>query len=157
MDEKVLKNAQFRKGLSIAFFNATNAAIELTKGVKYKDLEEQKKDIVDIRNWLLSEHQTYYATVIENTGANYKATDGIAKLKATKNYDELGVAWRLLSADERKDPEILKVAKEMKTKFVDQMANSDVVSGPSVLTPIVEVKAPLKVVKVVKKKTDEKA
>ena len=34
--EKIMKDAQYRKGLSIAFFNATNAAVEMVKleGVK---------------------------------------------------------------------------------------------------------------------------
>lgn len=116
-DEKVLKDAQYRKGLSIAFFNATNAAIELTKGYKYANQEEQRKDIVEIRNWLLGEHREYYATVIQSVGANFKAGEAIKKLQTAKTYDELSVIWRLLSEDERRDGEIIKVAKELKAKL----------------------------------------
>ncbi len=117
VDDKVLKDAQYRKGLSIAFFNATNAAIELTKGYKFATEEEQRKAIVETRNWLLTEHQTYYATVLSAVGDNFNPADAIEKLKGAQNYEELSMVWRLLSEDERRHAEIIKTAKEVKARF----------------------------------------
>lgn len=141
-NEKIIKDAQYRKGLSIAFFNATNAAVEIikleglqtdlfkkpTKGKKGKT--KSKKTIINPlevrlqlwRNWLLKEHQEYYANVIAQVGVNYKSEDSIAKLKTAKNMDELKNAWISLSADERKDAEIKKVAQELKAKYSNEKA-----------------------------------
>lgn len=116
-DDKVIRDAQYRKGLSIAFFNATNAAIELTKPYKYTDEEAQKTAIVSIRDWLLEEHRTYYATTIAQIGSAYNTKNAIVKLKAAKTYGELGDAWRFLSEDERRDAEVVKVAKAMKLQL----------------------------------------
>lgn len=110
MEEKILKDAQYRKGLSIAFFNATNSAIALVAN-RTMDMPDALKEVVRIRDILLEEHKNYYATVIANIGANYKATDTIEKLSKTKNIDELKSLWLSLSEDERRDGEILK-AKE---------------------------------------------
>ena len=38
--EKIIKDAQYRKGLSIAFFNATNSAISLVAPRETSDREE---------------------------------------------------------------------------------------------------------------------
>jgi hypothetical protein len=118
MDEKLIKDAQYRKGLSIAYFNSLNASIELAK-VMWPDMPgvDAKKFIAEWRDWFLEEHKTYYATVIANVGANYKAKDSIAKLKATKSLEDLQAAWRALSADERHDGEIIKVAKDLRKSY----------------------------------------
>lgn len=115
-NDKVIRDAQYRKGLSIAFFNATNAAIEMCKGLNIHE-ETTRQKIVDIRDWLLEEHKNYYATVIANVGQNYKVEDSVAKLKSAGSLDELKVSWRLLSEDERRDPEVTKIAKELKKKY----------------------------------------
>ncbi len=136
-NEKIIKDAQYRKGLSIAFFNATNAAVEIIKleGLKTdmfkkpkkgKGKTKAKKTIINPlevrlqlwRNWLLKEHQEYYMNVIAQVGVNYSTEDAIAKLKATKTMDELKSTWIALSADERKDTEIKKVALELKASLV---------------------------------------
>ena len=109
-EDKILKDAQYRKGLSIAFFNATNSAIALVDS-RTMDMPDALKEVVRIRDILLEEHKNYYATVIANIGANYKATDTIEKLSKTKNIEELKSLWLSLSEDERRDGEILK-AKE---------------------------------------------
>ena len=103
INEKIIKDAQYRKGLSIAFFNANNAAIEIVK----KEIESEprwmenpdviKKSLVKWRNWLLEEHKNYYATVIANIGSNYNAKETIEKLKSIKTEDELRTAWQSLS------------------------------------------------------------
>lgn len=118
MDEKILKDAQYRKGLSIAFFNATNAAVEFAKINGLVGIADPKRFIAEWRDFFLEEHKNYYATVIANVGMNYKVEHSIARLKNTKSLEELGDAWRMLSADERKDVEIIKVAKLEKAKYV---------------------------------------
>ena len=118
-----IKDAQFRKGLSIAFFNANNSAIALMAEFVRKDdkpnrsAEEIREKLKDWRDWFLDEHREYYATVIANVGANYKADDSVKKLKDCKTLDELKEAWLMLSEDERRDDEIKKVAKEMKQSY----------------------------------------
>ena len=116
-EDSKIKDAQYRKGLSIAFFNATNAAVEFAKINGLAGVLDPKKFIAEWRDWFLEEHKTYYATVIANVGVNYKAEDSIAKLKATTTLNELKTAWVSLSADERKDKEIIKVAQELKAKY----------------------------------------
>ena len=118
MDEKVLKDAQYRKGLSIAFFNATNATIELAK-VMFPDMEgvDVKAFIKEWREFFLEEHKNYYATVIANVGKNYDSQESIAKLQATKDIEQLKSTWIAFSEDERKDGEIIAVLKKLKTKY----------------------------------------
>lgn len=118
MDERILKDAQYRKGLSIAFFNATNNAINLVPHLTpMKDEKDILKKVSEIRDWLLEEHKTYYAEVVANVGVNYSAEESIKKLKGTKTLEQLQEAWRLLSEDERRDGEIIKVAQQLKKKY----------------------------------------
>lgn len=117
INDKVLSNAQYKKSLSIAFFNATNSAIEMVKMHETKSVEEMQERYVFWRDYFIAEHKNYYATVIANIGANYKAEDSIKKLKTTKTLEELKTAWIMLSEDERRDGEIIKVANELKGKY----------------------------------------
>jgi hypothetical protein len=117
MDEKILKDAQYRKGASIAWFNATNASIELVKSFKIEDNTIIKIAIKEWRDWFIEEYKTYYATVIANIGINYVAKDTIEKIKNTKTIDELRSVWLSLSEDERRDGEILKVKDEVKQSY----------------------------------------
>lgn len=126
-NEKIIKDAQYRKGLSIAFFNATNAAISLISNsviVKSGEIVKDEKYIKELvktyRDWFLEEHRNYYATVIANVGTNYKVKDSIEKLKSSKTLEDLQVNWRLLSEDERRDGEVIKVAKELKKKLKNE-------------------------------------
>lgn len=118
MDEKILKDAQYRKGLSIAFFNATNAAIELVKSrpIADIDIKEALKLVTEVRDFFLDEHKEYYARVIAKVGTSYNLAETIKKLKATKTLEELRKAWQLLSEDERQDVEIKKEVKALKVK-----------------------------------------
>jgi len=120
--DKLIKDAQFRKGLSIAFFNATNNATQIIE-LEKKGLvgEKLKEEIVSWRNWLLEEHKNYYATVIANIGQNYKAEDSIKKLQNTKTLEELNIAWLSLSEDERRDGEIRKVAGQERKKYNEEI------------------------------------
>lgn len=116
MEEKIIKDAQYRKGLSIAFFNATNAAIEMCKGLNIHE-EDTKKKIIEIRDWLLEEHKNYYATVIANIGSNYDVKKALEKLEAVKSKEELHTVWLMFSEDERKDDEISRLAQTIKAKY----------------------------------------
>jgi len=116
-DEKIIKDAQYRKGLSIAFFNATNAATEIVKSLIKVDNSiagQVKEQIVYWRDWLLEEHKNYYSKVIAGIGSVYNASDTIEKLKQVKTKDELRLVWISISEDERRDGDIIKVVKEIK-------------------------------------------
>lgn len=118
--DQIIKNAQYRKGLSIAFFNATKSSISLVGEMMkhgYMDEEDIKDKIQKYRNWMLEEHKTYYLTVVANVGVNYNAEDSIKKIKATKSLEELKQAWLLLSEDERRDGEIIKVVNQLKKTY----------------------------------------
>ncbi len=115
-DDKLIKDAQYRKGLSIAFFNATNSAISLCTGMNVHEKETIKK-VIEIRDFFLKEHDEYYANVIAKVGLNYDAVKTIVKLKETKSLEDLKVQWILLSQDERQDKEIIKVVQELKQLY----------------------------------------
>lgn len=114
--DNVIKSAQYRKGLSIAFFNATNSAIALCTGMNVHE-EDTLKKIIELRDFFLKEHETYYANIIAKVGKNYDKEESIKKLKAIKSREELSVVWLMFSEDERQDDEIAKVAQEIKLKY----------------------------------------
>lgn len=119
-EEKILKDAQFRKGAGIAFFNSTNAAISLVAAIP-EIAEMTNEHIVDrvrfFRDTFLEDHKAYYAYVIANAGAVYKVADSVAKLGKATTKAELRDIWLGLSEDERHDGEIRKVASELKSKL----------------------------------------
>lgn len=117
MDEKLIKDAQYRKGLSIAFFNATNSAIalvaaEIAVTQKPPDLET----ITKLRDFFLEEHKQYYATVIAKAGSNYQIADTLKKLKGAKDTESLKSIWLSLSEDERRDGQAIACVKQLKLK-----------------------------------------
>lgn len=116
-NEKIIKDAQYRKGLSIAFFNATNAAISMVANMQLPNSQEALLKIVQIRDFFLEEHKNYYATIIANVGANYKVEDSIKKIKSVQSKGELRKAWLSLSEDERRDGEVIKAKDEMKAIY----------------------------------------
>lgn len=121
-EDKVIKDAQYRKGLSIAFFNATNSAISLCQGMNVNE-ESTLENVSKIRDFFLEEYKKYYASVIAQVGINYKADETIEKLKKTKNKEELSSVWISLSEDERRDGEIIKVARELRDKYNEKTPN----------------------------------
>lgn len=118
--DKVMKDAQYRKGLSIAFFNATNAAIELVKDNpklttgEYTDI---LSTVTEMRDFFLKEHQTYYANVIAKVGVNFKPEETKKKLSGAKSIDELKSVWQSLSEDERRDKEIIAFTQNLKKAY----------------------------------------
>lgn len=132
MEEQVMKDAQYRKGMGIAWFNATNSAIEMVKmeqamgffsdkisvkGKKAKKAHTIEERIAYWRNHFLEAHKGYYAEVIAKIGAPYKAEDTIARVKKTKDYKELAKLWNSISEDERRDVEIRKAVNELKAIY----------------------------------------
>lgn len=122
MDNKdiIIRDAQYRKGLSIAFFNATNAAVEFAKINGLTGILDPKKFIADWRDFFLEEHKNYYATVIAKIGLNYSPTEAIATLQATTNIEGLSNAWLLLSEDERHDEAVIAVKEDLKKKYEEK-------------------------------------
>lgn len=116
-EDKALKDGQYRKSLSIAFFNAINTAIELVKLEDLKTDEDKKDRLVFWRNWLLQEHRSYHTTVISRVGINYDPKVTIEKIKKTTNLDQLKAVFLSLYEDERRDPDILKVVHALKKKY----------------------------------------
>lgn len=117
MNEKILKDAQYRKGLSIAFFNATNAAVEFAKINGLVGIADPKRFIAEWRDFFLEEHKAYYANVIANVGANFNVAESIKKITEAGSMDVLISVWLGLSEDERRDSEILKAKDSMKKKY----------------------------------------
>jgi hypothetical protein len=122
-EEKIIKDAQFRKGASIAFFNSTNSAIAIVvEEIKLRgDPSVSEEHILTrinfYRDHFLEQHREYYSSVISPIGGNYKASDTIEKLKGTKNTGELYKLWLTLSEDERRDGEVLKVKDALKEEY----------------------------------------
>jgi len=126
---KSIKNAQDRKDFAIAYFNATNNAIEILKdnlnidiqkydGYYNQDAFEQKKKAIAYwRDWFLEEHLKYRALVTEKIGATYNPKDAIGKLEATTTLEQLETVWLSFTQDERLDTEIAKKCQELKTKY----------------------------------------
>lgn len=117
---KGIKTAQDRKDFAIAFYNATNNAIELVKSTVVFEItkpEEIQKDIEYWRDWFLAQHLEYRAKVTEKIGASYDPKDALDRLKNTKNLKELEEVWRMLSEDERRDEIIHKECQELKDKY----------------------------------------
>ena len=117
INEKILKDAQFRKGLSIAFFNSTNSAISLVSNWKYRSKKDAIKEVVKLREFFLKEHAKYYANTIAMVGLTYNPKEVIKRMKMTKTLEELGSLWITLSEDERRDETIVKVKNELKKKY----------------------------------------
>lgn len=113
-----IRDAQYRKGLSIAFFNSTNNAIEILKLFPHLAAEKgYRTALAEIRSWLLDEHRDYYATVIAQVGTHYNAVETIALVQTAENTEMLRNIWLTLTEDERHDPVIIKVKDEVKAKL----------------------------------------
>ncbi len=118
-EEQLIKDAQYRKGLSIAFFNATNNATQIMELKDTSNLTEEQiqKQIQFWRDWLLEEHKKYYSEVIANIGKKYDSKETIEKLKAAKSLEELKSVWISLSEDERRDGEIIEATNKLKKQY----------------------------------------
>ena len=113
-DDKILKDAQYRKSLGIAFFNANNSAIQL---VTSNGSEATQESIIKWRDWFLEEHKNYWATTIMNVGKNYDVKTTIDKIKACKTKGELVSMFTQMSADERNDELVIMAKNEKKEEL----------------------------------------
>jgi hypothetical protein len=113
---KQIKNAQDRKDFAIAFYNATNNAIEMVKHEGVTSVSNEER-IIKWRDWFLEQHLDYRAKVTEKIGANYNVGTAIERLEKATSRDELKKEWLSLSQDERQDPEIAKKCQELVEKY----------------------------------------
>lgn len=115
-NDKILRDAQYRKGLSIAFFNATNAAVELVAKLGYGDFKTIEEAVTHWRNWFLETHKKYYAEVIANIGVPYDVAETIKQLESVMSKAELKQVWISLSEDQRQDPTIKEAKDRIKNE-----------------------------------------
>jgi len=118
MEEQALKDAQYRKSLSIAYFNSVNSAIALA-GTMFPDMEgvDAKEFIKEWRDWFLEEHKAHYLKTVAQVGTTYDKQKAIDRLKETKEKSELQKVWVALSEDERRDGDIRKVCNELLKEY----------------------------------------
>lgn len=122
--DQVIKNAQYRKNLSIAFFNSTNAAIEMVK-LEFGALHSANPTIERLmverlefwRTNFLEAHKRYYATVIESIGADFNVEETLARIAKVENMEQLQLLWVSLSQDERNNPEVFAAAQLKKNEY----------------------------------------
>ena len=120
--DKIMADAQYRKGMSIAFFNSTNSAIELLKFTAnymppMRGDEDIKAELVKWRDWSLAEHLKNYAEVIAKIGQPFDPNVAIAKLDSAKDMSEVRKIWLALSEDERQVDAIIQKQAEVKARF----------------------------------------
>lgn len=120
--DKLIRDAQFRKGLSIAYFNSLNCAIDLvTRNIEAGALTDEQvvERVMKVRDIFIDQHNQYYAGVISKVGKNYDPQKAIEKLNTATTLAELSEKWILLSQDERQDEAVRKVASELKNKYAN--------------------------------------
>lgn len=90
--ENVMRDAQFRKGLSIAYFNSLNSAITLVTAPRVNNTtetaEETKKLLAYWRDYFLDEYAKFHSEKISNIGIEKIAPSVVEGLdKAKKTYE----------------------------------------------------------------------
>lgn len=124
--DTLIRDAQYRKGLSIAYFNAVNAAIEMCKATSNVTIENFYK----WRDLLIEEHNDYYGKVIAQVGSPIDAKATIARLQKTTDKPTLTAVWMSLSEDERQHPEIKTVAYGLREKYLNPVVATPKVAKP---------------------------
>lgn len=82
----LLKDSQYRKELSIAYFNSLNSAIQLITNNKSEGKKTEKdllKDISRIRDYFLNEYKQYRIDILDNVEnkVDNKIVKGLDKAK----------------------------------------------------------------------------
>ncbi len=135
-DEKIIKDAQYRKGLGIAWFNSNNGAVEMVKLDHALGIFNQQpiiikkgktkivKKIVTLEDrldfWqdrMLKKYDEFYSTIVANIGTTYSAPETIARINSATTIEELKSIWITLSESERYDATILKAKEILKKKL----------------------------------------
>lgn len=117
--DALIRDAQYRKGASIAYFNSLNNAIVLATSTdaKYESKEDMLSTINEYKNLFIAQHDEYYSQVIAKIGVNYDVKETVTKVEKVKDIDELKALWLSMSADERADKEVIKAKNIIKAKF----------------------------------------
>lgn len=114
MEDQALRDAQYRKSLSIAYFNSVNSAIELAK---VKQPEDIKEFIKEWRDWFIEEHKEHYLKSVAQIGLKYDKDATIKLLQASKDFNELQAKWVAISQDERNDPDIRSAVVKIRKQY----------------------------------------
>ncbi len=117
--DKMLRDAQYRKGQSIAYFNSLNTAVALVTATVPKTMKmEARLALIDeIKEQFLVKYRDYYETNVAKSGANYNPVTSIMELRSAKTMEELRSAWTDMSEDERRDGDVIKVKNELYAKL----------------------------------------
>ena len=126
--DDVMREAQYRKSRGIAWFNATNSAIEIVKFSSIQDPSRMKEMLTFWRNWFVAEYTKDYAENIANIGMTYNPEEAKTKLNAATSIADLMKVWVALSEDERQNVDIVKVKNELKEKY-EVPQNAPAVTG----------------------------
>lgn len=96
LDFKLMRDAQYRKELSIGYFNSLNSAIALvtankspTAGKKTK--EQLLSEIAEIRDYFLNEYKQYRITTLDNAGKTSVDPKVVPALDKMKKQHEEGI------------------------------------------------------------------
>ena len=115
--DDVMREAQYRKSRGIAWFNATNSAIEIVKFSSIQDPSRMKEMLAFWRTWFVDEYTKDYAENIANYGLAYNPASSITRLQSANSMPELMKVWIEMSEDERQNVDIVKVKNELKAKY----------------------------------------
>ena len=69
--EQYWAEKEIKKEKQIAYFNSVNATVELLKNEKVESKEQGRKAFKEVRDWLYSEWEKWYAdNIVEPQGAD---------------------------------------------------------------------------------------
>lgn len=120
---KSIREAQDNKDLKIAFFNATNNAIEMVKyeneagTTRFVDDKELKDGVVSWREWFLEEHKAHHLKSVGALSATIPVGSAIDRLQKANGLVELKAVWASLTQDERDNTDILLEAQAQRKKY----------------------------------------
>lgn len=107
--QKNIKDAQYRKEISIAFFNSTNSAIALLS--QAGPIKDRRAFITEWRDWFIQEHKVHRLKelgVISAESIEGAQIGTEQKLTNCKTKDDLARIWSTLTPSEKKTYEPLK-------------------------------------------------
>ena len=117
-NERVWRDINYRKNLSIAFFNANNLAATLVSTDKeYYTFDELTEKIIKLRDFFLKEHEGYYVKVISPIGCLFDKKETIKLIESATGMEDLKDIWLSISQDERSDNDIIQIKNEIKKKY----------------------------------------
>ena len=117
--QKLIQDAQWRKGMSIAYFNSLNASISLVtaQGTRFGSEDEMLESINKYKNHFIEQHNMYYTKNIAPIGVQVNIKGAIAKAQEAKTLEELKAVWLKFSELERQNPEIKSAVNILKETY----------------------------------------